>query len=215
MLLALLLVLPASADKVKSDLVKDVPPQPLVSQVQRLSQALTYLGSALSEEDRADIEKLSQAELTDKTSFALQHLLDPYCIAFVNINPEARVKVKRGPATAKLRQNGWVTYLVKVENESGTRAELVCDSPNAKPVLFRSSGQADPDPKNNISPGDLDQRFLEADMYNAQPMDPTLSGARLEYRILQLYTSKAGQYEAGIGFNVGQGTQDIGRWCST
>ena len=92
---ALLLVLPASADKIKSDLVKDVPPQPLVSQVQRLSQALTYLGSALSEEDRADIEKLSQAELTDKTSFALQHLLDPYCIAFVNINPEARVKVKR------------------------------------------------------------------------------------------------------------------------
>ena len=41
-------------------------------------------------------------------------------------------------------------------------------------------------------------------------MTPTLSGLLAEYRILQIYSRDAGKREAGIAFNVGQGTQDIG-----
>ena len=210
LLILVLAALPACATKDDVPLLKDVSPQPLVSQAQRLVQALNYLGSALREEDQARIKALSEAALNEGTASELQQILDPYCIAFVNINPEARVKVKRGTAAPRLIQNGWVTYLVKVQNESGTRAALVCDSPNAAPVVFASSGKPDPDPKNDLTPGELDQRFLEVNMYGAPPLDPTLSGATLEYRVLQLYTTKTGQYEATLGFNVGQGTQDIG-----
>src|SRR5205823_3947360 len=45
---------------------------------------------------------------------------------------------------------------------------------------------------------------------NKQPLRDQLSGLNLEYRILQLYSRDAGQSEAKISFNVGQGTQDIG-----
>src|SRR5437870_7574237 len=47
-------------------------------------------------------------------------------------------------------------------------------------------------------------------MANKQPLREQLSGLNLEYRILQLYARDAGQREAKISFNVGQGTQDIG-----
>jgi hypothetical protein len=39
---------------------------------------------------------------------------------------------------------------------------------------------------------------------------PTLSGDRVEYRILSLYSSAAGKREAKFTFQVGQGTQDLG-----
>ena len=37
-----------------------------------------------------------------------------------------------------------------------------------------------------------------------------LSGLKLEYAIVQMYSKDAGQREVEMGFNVGQGTQDIG-----
>jgi hypothetical protein len=46
--------------------------------------------------------------------------------------------------------------------------------------------------------------------YRNRPLVPNLSGLKLEYAVLQIYTTDAGQREAEIGFNVGQGTQDIG-----
>lgn len=190
--------------------VKNAAPQPAVSQAKRLVEALAYLGAALKPEDAERIAALAQEELTELTSLTLQSILDPYCIAGVNINPEARVKVKRGPAEAVLQENGWVTYLVKVANESGTRAELKCDSPNSEPVLHASTGSPEPNPKNAISAGELENRFLEINMYGAPPMERALSGATLEYRVIQFYTPRSGQYEATLSFHVGQGTQDIG-----
>jgi hypothetical protein len=41
-------------------------------------------------------------------------------------------------------------------------------------------------------------------------MRKRLSGLALEYQILEIYSRDAGQRSAKIGFNVGQGSQDIG-----
>ena len=46
--------------------------------------------------------------------------------------------------------------------------------------------------------------------FDKQPLKPTLSGLKLEYRIVQLYSRDAGKREAKFFFNVGQGTQDLG-----
>ena len=47
-------------------------------------------------------------------------------------------------------------------------------------------------------------------LYRNRPLLPNLSGLKLEYAVLQIYSKDAGQREAEIGFNIGQGTQDIG-----
>jgi len=51
---------------------------------------------------------------------------------------------------------------------------------------------------------------LDLQAYDKQPLEKELSGLKLEYRILQLYSRDAGKREAKLSFNVGQGTQDIG-----
>lgn len=192
------------------DIIPGVPVQPLMAASMRLEESLRYLGSGLSSEDAARLKTLSEQAHTPDVAEAIQEVLDPYCLASVNINPEARVKVRRGPATAVLQQGGWKSFLVKVHNESGTMAPLSWESPNAQPVIQVSSGRPDPKPENAISPGELANRFLELSFYESRPLTQNLSGIPVEYKVLQVYTDAIGPREAKLGFHVGQGSQDIG-----
>jgi hypothetical protein len=82
------------------------------------------------------------------------------------------------------------------------------EGPNLLPMVKRSTGS--PDPKIEIAPAAAADRWLDAAFFTSQPMKPQLSGLTLEYLILQLHSRDAGKREATLGFNVGQGTQDLG-----
>ncbi|MCC6699226.1 MAG: CehA/McbA family metallohydrolase [Candidatus Hydrogenedentes bacterium] len=207
-ILSFSICLAASAQEFYS--VPGVEPQPLLAHALRLEEALAFLGSHVTDVDKTRLEALRAEAHSEELSNTIQEILDPYCLALVHINPEMRVKVHRGPAAAELMQGGWSTFLIKVHNESGTRAPLGVESPNAAPLLHRSTGSAEPKPENAISPGDVDWRFLEMKLYQRRPLTSQLSGLPLEYAVLQIYTKDAGDREAQIGFNVGQGTQDLG-----
>ena len=90
-----------------------------------------FLGSALSKEDAKRLKELQDKPLNKETSGLIQAILDPYCLAMVDINPEARVKVLRGPAKARLVQGGWTSFLIKVHNDAGVTAALEVESVNA------------------------------------------------------------------------------------
>ena len=186
---------PASGDELP--VATKAPMQPLLTQVGRLVEALDYLGSPLPKETR---ELLGQAgkETNDDAALALvQKALDPLCLVGVHINPESRVKVTQGPASAKLHEQGWSQFLVKVHNEAGVTARLAATSPQAD-KLFNSPAER------------VRDRWLDMQMFEGRPMQPALSGLELEYRVIQLYSRDAGKRSAVIAFNVGQGTQDIG-----
>ncbi len=177
----------------KAHLVADIEIQPLAAQVQRVIEALNYLGEPIPKETGAMLDKA--LKLGDVQE--VQRLMDARCLYVVSINPEMRVKVAQGAVKPELVQNGWRQFLVKVINESGTTAALRVTSPNA--LRLFNSPQAD-----------VASRWLDLQSYDAQPLRPTLSGLGVEYRIIQLYSRDAGKREAKIAFNVGQGTQDIG-----
>ncbi len=189
-----------------------VEPQPLLAQAIRLQEALSFLGSSLSTDDVKRLKALLNKPLTQETVNVIQEILDPYCLAIISINPEARVKVSRGPATAKLIQGGWTSFLVKVNNDAGVTAQLEVESPNAVTPLHAPTSSMDSrvKPENIISPGQSGNRFLEMQVYRNRPLLSNLSGLQLEYAVLQIYSKDVGQREAEIGFNIGQGTQDIG-----
>jgi hypothetical protein len=186
----------------------DVEAQPLKSQVKRIVEALEFVGQPLS----ADEQQKLEAALSDKEDVAavkaIQAVFDPLCIAGVTINPESRVKAARGPAAAKLTQNGWSVYLVKVYNEAGINAGLRVNSPNAAPLYKQSSGS--PDPKPTISAADVADRWMDLMTFDQQPLNKSLSGLALEYRLVQLYSRAQGKREGKLLFDVGQGTQDLG-----
>jgi hypothetical protein len=189
--------------------------QPLLAQVRRLLEACDHLGTPLSVADKAELESafaLTSAEASVET---VQRVLDKYCLVFVSINPEARVKASVGPAKPELLETGWRQFLIKVQNDAGTTAPLRCFSPEAQSVfegvqLPRSPSDQEygaSSPAGNLP---VPARWMNLLMADEQPMTRSLSGLALEYRIIQIYSRDAGAREATLRFDVGQGTQDLG-----
>ncbi|MFN9085233.1 MAG: CehA/McbA family metallohydrolase, partial [Acidobacteriota bacterium] len=122
---------------------------------------------------------------------------DKHCLVGLEINPEARVKVQQGPAKAELLEQGWRSFLVKVHNQAGLTAAVGVDSPNAGPMQNQNANTGN-------------RRWMEIQSYTRQPLKVHLSGLAVEYRVIQIYAREAGQREAKLVFDVGQGTQDLG-----
>jgi hypothetical protein len=198
-----------SASAAPLPVIDEVEWQPLSAQARRLLEALDYQGAPLSASDQQAIQKLLAQPPKDAAE-KLQALLDPHCLFFVDINPESRVKVAQGDVPAKLVEQGWKTFLVKVQNESGVTAELRAVSPHAQ-SLFSGGGYRNASDRQfkdqELSNAD---RWMDLQMFNTQPMKKDLSGLPLEYRIIQIYSRDPGKREAKFMFNVGQGSQDIG-----
>jgi hypothetical protein len=209
-LFAPLLLLAQQHDHAAPAVTVNVEPQPLLAQAMRLQEALSFSGNSLSATDAQRLKVLSNKPLTDETVKGVQAILDPYCLNVVTINPEGRVKVDRGAAKAVLVQGGWTSFLVKVHNEAGITAKLEAESPNgAKPYHSPSFGSR-VEKKHELTAGQVANRFLEIQIYANRPLQPNLSGLKLEYAVVQIYSKEAGQREAEIGYHVGQGSQDIG-----
>ncbi len=189
-------------------LVDGIELQPLQAQAQRIAAALGEVGQPLTAKQKQELDKALAISDRVKGIEAIQKVLDPLCIVGVNINPESRVKVAAGPAPRKLVQNGWTVFLVKVHNEAGVTAALHCTSPNAEPLVKRSTGSAEP--KETIKPADVVQRWMDVSLYNRQPLAEKLSGLKVEYCILEVYSRDAEKREGKLVFDVGQGTQDLG-----
>ncbi|HEX4948864.1 MAG TPA: CehA/McbA family metallohydrolase [Blastocatellia bacterium] len=197
---------------VQAQIVTPVEQQPLTSQVRRLLETLDYLGAPLSAAEKQRLEQAANTNDAAKASREIQAVLDPHALLFVHINPESRVRVVQGAAKPLLLENGWRTFLVKVHNEAGVTTPLRAESQNALRVWARgaSGSSTSPRPKQTITERDVRDRWLDLSLYDKAPMKPQLSGLNLEYRVIQLYSRDAGKREARIGFNVGQGSQDIG-----
>ena len=189
-------------------IVADVEFQPLSAQVRRIVEALKILGQPLPRDEEA---RIGQALETGDLRLGVrifQEVLDRHCLIGVDINPESRVKAAQGPVAARLVQNGWSVFLVKVHNEAGVTAELHASSPNAEPIYKVSSNSAEP--KKTIRPPQIIQRWMDLAFFKDRPLKRELSGLAVEYRILQIYSRDEGKREARISFDVGQGTQDLG-----
>ncbi len=206
-LLALALVMPLCAAELP---LVTVEPQPFLAALGSLIDATDYLGSPFTADDKSALRAAIAAHDAAAVEKA-QRILDGYTLFVVNISPEQRVKVAQGPAKPVLDESGWRQFLVKVVNEAGVTAKLRVASPQAKQAFVPGSPPVAPNaqPKDPGPPA-LDARWLDLQMFEAPPANPTLSGLGLEYRIVQLYSRDTGKREAAFAFDTGQGTQDLG-----
>ena len=185
--------------------------QPLAANVERLVRALEALGAPLAAGVRAEVAAASRA----RDASRLQAVMDPHVLVAVHINPEARVKIARGPAPAVLQQAGYTPVIVKVVNESRGTQRLRLGSPQAGPVyagMSRLSAERMQQPRlrENENTARRTDRFLEVEMFADAPMQPTLSGLEVEYAVALIYSAEAGRREATLTADAGQGTEDLG-----
>src|SRR5438045_1046807 len=115
--------------------------QPLAAQVERIFEAMDYVGSPITPETKTEFEKMRAGTNPEPSVEAIQKLLDPLCLLLVEINPESRVKVARGAAAPELVEQGWRQFLVKVQNEAGVTSPLKAESPSAQKLAGSTEGQ--------------------------------------------------------------------------
>ena len=214
---ALVLLASQAVFAARQEAAAGVEAQPLLAQVRRLVEALDYLGEPFSAAEKGALERAADEPDPARAVQRVREVLDRRCLFFVEISPESRVKVLRGPATPVLVEKGWRSFLVRVRNEAGVTAQLRAMSPNALPVYARGphpnipgGWSDDPRPTTVLKPSEIANRWLDLSMFDRQPLEARLSGLGLEYRVVQLYSRDRGRREATVGFNVGQGSQDIG-----
>ena len=183
--------------------------QPFMNEVQRLQAALNFLGQPLTKQDQEQIKSAFASGNTTTAISKTEAVLDKYALAVVTISAESRVDVKRGNATPELVQDGTRLFLVKIVNQAGVTAPLAVESPNTGAVYVPSTGNSEP--AQRLTSADVRERWADLSLFDQPPMpDKRLLGLPLEYRILVVSSRDAGQRSAGLSFNVGQGTQDVG-----
>jgi len=162
---------------------------------ERLLQFLESQKASFPTETTRHLRTLLRSKDTSPADFSerVQKLLDPCCLAAVDINPESRVKATRGPAAAQLVLRQERLFLIKVVNEAGVTHGLAVGS-------LQASSQGHIDGKH----------WLQATIQSDPPLGKTLTGEKLEYAALRLTAREEGRREANLKFDVGQGTQDLG-----
>ena len=185
--------------------------QPLAANVSRLLETLDFLGAPLSDSIVAPL----RTAVTLEDTKGIQAILDKAVLFVVDINPEVRVKVHRGPGPSILQQGGYTPFLVKIINQGTTTQQLRIRSPQAGQV-YGGMSTLSATRLQRTQLNELDdkvgdpKRFLDLEMYQQSPMTRNLSGLEVEYALALIYSRDAGKREATLEFDVGQGTQDIG-----
>ncbi len=113
--------------------VAEVESQALLAQVDRLTEALNYMGRPLAEADRAAIAALRQSSDQAEVARRVQEILDPYAIAAVEIKP-GQLEVTPRAESHELVEQGWRSFLVKVCNAAESTSRLQVESLNALPA---------------------------------------------------------------------------------
>ncbi|MES2572227.1 MAG: hypothetical protein V4710_19500, partial [Verrucomicrobiota bacterium] len=167
--------------------VVQVDAQPLLLLTQRLTEALQTMGSPLSADQTSTLTALNTETDDAKITAGIQRVLDPLCVATVELGQDT-INVTPG-VTAEVEENGWRTMLVKVLNHAGVQTPLYIESPNARPIPHG--------PQNDIV-----NRWMSLSVYNGRPMNANLSGLGLEYRILQISSTRPGERMARIEFTA-------------
>ena len=182
--------------------------QPLLAQVRRLTEAMAHLGEPFSDAELRELRAAEDLADAPKVQEAIERVLAGRCLAEVRINPESRVSIARGGAPARLVEQGWRAFILKVRNEAGVTGRLAVESPQAKPVYRPSTSNAMAPP--SVRQADIVDRWLALQTFDERPMEPQLSGLDVEYRIVLLYSRDRGTREAQLGAALGEGTEDIG-----
>lgn len=185
--------------------------QPLAANAMRLIEALDFIGAPLPGEVKRAVADAAATRDGDR----LQQLLDERALFIVELNPESRVKARRGAAKAVLQKGGYTPVIVKVVNFSTVTKELRVTSPQAGQVYAGMSPlsarrmQREGLREVAVKSANTNQ-FLDVEMFARPPMTAHLSGLEVEYALALIHSRDAGKREATIAFDVGGTTQDLG-----
>ncbi len=171
--------------------------QPLLAQIERVQEAMEFLGQPLPMDVRAQLDALDPSDPNSDVEKQVQQILDPLILGEVTIPEQGELRFTPSQKPPRLLEQGWRAFLIKISNQRESTAILRADSPGARPIP-ESPAHEVPD------------RWIDIETMDRRPMMAHLSGLALEYRIVQLWARESGTQHASIAFTIG-GTEGLSR----
>lgn len=185
----------------------NIAPQPYFAQLGRVVDVLRDLGDPIDPDDVALLENLARTPSSTDITRA-EKALERYVLLRCHIDQQGKAVTTPGAATTKLVEQGWRSFLVRVDNPFAFQGEvdLISDTGEPEGDLILPSQRNN----NSIEPAlpwgysvdhpmqqpDYAARWMGYKFYSGQLMPPRLSGLGIEYRVLQLYSRDRGRKSA-------------------
>ena len=193
-----------------------VEPQPYFASVNRAIEALAKLGAPMAQADVARMATL--ARQSDRAAVEMaEAILDHYTLLRVRIEADGFPRTTAGGAPRTLIEQGWRVYLVHVFNPIDSRDNLtvirdgeaghwssgIGGSPEPTPLSAHTDAER-PGLNQSVNAAPrIAQRWMTSQMYEAPPLAAALSGFRVEYRVIQLFSRDRGQRDKYFNFSLG------------
>lgn len=196
--LALTFSAPAAANEYPT-----CPPQPFFANIGRIVEARRRLGEPFPATLSARLSELARVGSLAAVADA-QRLLEPLTLLHLHLGSGGYALPRQGGATARLTEQGWTSFLVRVVNPDGLTR------PMAYTLDTLSLGQVQqysaPRPTHEIQGSQVSQLMADAvaksrldiRSYHEPPLADPLSGLLVEYRLLQLLAFSPGTHHAGL-----------------
>jgi hypothetical protein len=186
--------------------------QPYFASVNRALEALKRLGAPIAVADAQQIAVLAQQN--DATAVeAAERLLDHYTLVNFSLAPDAPSLVTAGGAPRVLVEQGWRAFLVRIVNPDGRTDNLAFSTGLATPgKMWPFGGIPNVAQRayllDTLNKGPLlEKMWLLSEMYetttsviryNLEIPVAALSGASVEYRVVQLFSRDHGTRRADV-----------------
>lgn len=175
-----------------------IAPQPYFAALNRALETLAKLGAPVAEGDAKQLAVLTRQGNHAAVETA-EKIIDRYTLARVALGADGSGRTMAAGAQRTLIEQGWSVFLVRVSNPFGVMREFT--TWGSAHFLSPSSGASRPDIPDTLNPApEVSASWYRAELYEAPPLQATLSGAPVEYRVIQLYSRDRGQRRANISF---------------
>lgn len=171
--------------------------QPYFSSVARILDAMRRLGEPLPVADERRLRDLAEEHGSTAVSQA-EAILDRFTLLRATLAHDGTRQLSPGRAPLKLVEQGWRSFLLRIENPAAHQVpiNLISDAAILEGILSNATpGGIDPRAFHK-GVGDFKSHWLGISSYVAPPLSQLLSGIEIEYRIVQLYSRDRGRRRA-------------------
>jgi hypothetical protein len=186
-----------------------VDPQPYFASLLRVVQALQTLGAPLAASDAEQIARLS-ATPSPENLHDVELLLARYTLMRVRLSPDSAALTRPGESACELVEQGWRSFLIRVENPGGLTLPLTSISNVAMDegdLIQQFSVSREPSlaAGNFSGSADYGHRWMGCKFFAGPPSMDQLSGIPLEYRIVEIFSRDRGHKSAYLQAYLGYG----------
>lgn len=179
-----------------------IAPQPFFASAGRAVEALAAGGQPVAPADAEAVETLRRQGDAAAVA-AAEVVLDRYTLARVDIGASGYPQASAGGAPKLLIEQGWSLFLVRVSNQPGLPAAIEVATGAVSPILRSTNAQRPHGQRSlNRAPA-LANAWILPQMHDTPPVLARLSGAPVEYLIVQIYARDRGRKRAYLKFGAG------------